>query len=113
MDCFWNVKWCSATSKDIDQFHSVHFREELSTQVTSTPAHTRPENVVQWVEEITAKRKQHWAEEKPKFDNARKLRAVSYFDPEDKEFNENWQKREVGKAHGLCNTVSFWELNFS
>ena len=34
------------------------------------------------------KEKQHWAEEEPKLDNARKPRGFYYVDPDDKEFNE-------------------------
>ena len=34
------------------------------------------------------KDKQKWSHEKPKLDNARKLRGIYFIDPEDKEFKE-------------------------
>ena len=34
------------------------------------------------------KEKQHWARERPKLENARKLRGIWFIDPEDKEFAE-------------------------
>ena len=34
------------------------------------------------------KEKQKWSNEKPKLDNARKLRGIYFIDPEDKEFTE-------------------------
>ena len=34
------------------------------------------------------RKKQQWAVEKPKLDNARKLRGICFLDPDDKEFNE-------------------------
>ena len=37
------------------------------------------------------KEKQHWAEEEPKVDDARKLRGIYYMVPEDKEFNKSWK----------------------
>ena len=36
--------------------------------------------------------KQKWAVEKPKVDNARRLRGVYFFDPEDKEFKDIMKK---------------------
>ena len=32
--------------------------------------------------------KQHWAEEEPKLDNARRIRGICNIDPEDKEFKD-------------------------
>ena len=34
------------------------------------------------------KERQKWANEKPKLDNARKLRGIYFIDPEDKDFTE-------------------------
>ena len=34
------------------------------------------------------KERQKWSHEKPKLDNARKLRGIYFIDPEDKEFKE-------------------------
>ena len=36
--------------------------------------------------------KQQWAIEKPKLDNARKLRGIYFIDPDDKEFKETMKK---------------------
>ena len=44
--------------------------------------------VVRCVKEILAKRKQHWAEEQPKLDNARRLTGLYHADPEDFEFRK-------------------------
>ena len=38
------------------------------------------------------KEKQKWSSEKPKLDNARRLRGIYFIDPEDKEFKETIQK---------------------
>ena len=45
------------------------------------------------------KEKQHWAEEEPKVDDARKLRGIYYMVPEDKEFNKTLKM--LGKV-GKC-----------
>ena len=37
------------------------------------------------------KEKHKWAMEKPKLDNARRLRGIYFFDPEEKEFKETIQ----------------------
>ena len=37
---------------------------------------------------LSSKKKQPWAEEKPKFDNARKLTEIFEIDPEDMEFKK-------------------------
>ena len=40
------------------------------------------------IDEKTAEREK-WSHDKPKLDNARKLRGIYFIDPEDKEFKEN------------------------
>ena len=35
-----------------------------------------------------AEKRQKWSNEKPKLDNARRLRGIYFIDPEDKEFKE-------------------------
>ena len=37
---------------------------------------------------LNKKKKQHWAIDMPKIDNARKLREIYYIDPYDMEFND-------------------------
>ena len=39
-------------------------------------------------ENAKLKERQQWSHEKPPLDNARKLRGISFIDPEDKEFKE-------------------------
>ena len=45
------------------------------------------------------KEKQHWAEEEPKVDDARKLRGIYYMVPEDKEFNKTLKMLEKLEVH--------------
>ena len=45
--------------------------------------------------------KQKWAIEKPKLDNATRLRGIYFIDPEHKEFKETiWNARKIGNADG-------------
>ena len=48
------------------------------------------------------KKKKQWAFEKPKLDNARKLRGIYYVDPDDREFKETMKKciEKVGISNG-------------
>ena len=48
------------------------------------------------------KEKQDWALEKPKLDNARKLRGIYFINPEDGEYEETIKKRkkESGSSYG-------------
>ena len=50
------------------------------------------------------KEKQKWSNEKPKLDNARRLRRIYFIDLEDKEFKETHQEcsQEIGNADGSC-----------
>ena len=56
-------------------------------QVTSRPDHLWPEL---WLKlgRNAKKEKRKWSKEKPKLDNARRLRGIYFIDPEDKEFKE-------------------------
>ena len=48
-----------------------------------------------------SKEKLKWSNEKPKLDNARRLRGIYWLDPEDKEFKETIKcSQEIGKADG-------------
>ena len=60
-------------------------------RLTKNQATTRPENV--WLEVWTQigkaaqkREQQEWANEKPKLDNAQRLRGIYFIDPEDGEF---------------------------
>ena len=57
-------------------------------QLTSRPDHLWPELWKSMGKHAKLKEKQKWSHEKPKLDNARKLRGIYFIDPEDKEFKE-------------------------
>ena len=57
-------------------------------QFTSRPDHLRPELWIKLGRNAELKEKQKWSHEKPKLDNARRLRGIYFIDPEDKEFKE-------------------------
>ena len=58
-------------------------------QVTSRPDHLRPELWKSMGKHAMLKEKQKWSNEKPKLDNAGRLRGINLIDHEDKEFKEN------------------------
>ena len=52
--------------------------------------------------------KQEWANDKPKLDNARRLRGNYFIDPEDGEYIEKpskMEKKTVGRSSGCGNAV--------
>ena len=57
-------------------------------QVTSRPDHLWPEFWTKLRRNAKLKEKQKWSNEKPKLENARKLRGIYFIDPEDTEFKE-------------------------
>ena len=57
-------------------------------QVTSRPDHLWPELKIKLGRHAKLKEKHKWSNEKPKLDNARRLRENYFIDPEDKEFKE-------------------------
>ena len=57
-------------------------------QLTSRPDHLWPELWKSMGKHAKLKEKQKWSHEKLHLDNARKLRAIYFIDPEDKEFKE-------------------------
>ena len=65
-------------------------------QLTSRPDHLWPELWIKMGRNAKLKEKHKWSNEKPKLDNARRLRGIYFIDPEDKELKEsigNAQKR--------------------
>ena len=46
------------------------------------------------------KEKQVWAIEKPKLDNARRLRGIHFIDPDDVEFKETIERKKLFSASG-------------
>ena len=57
-------------------------------QATSRPDHLWPEPWTKLARNAKLGEKHQWAIEKPKLDNARRLRGIHFIDPEDKEFKE-------------------------
>ena len=57
-------------------------------QLTSRPDHLWPELWTELERNDKLKEKQKWSNEKPKLDNARRLRGIYFIDPVDKEFKE-------------------------
>ena len=57
-------------------------------QATSRPDHLLPELWRGLARNAKLREKHKWAIEKPKLDNARRLRGIYFIDPEDKEFKE-------------------------
>ena len=57
-------------------------------QLTSRPDHLWPELWTKLGRNARLKERQKWSHEKPKLDDARKLRGIYFIDPEDKEFKE-------------------------
>ena len=63
-------------------------RRLTKRQATSRPHHLWPELWKSMGKNAKLKERQKWSHEKPKLDNARKLRGIYFLDPEDKEFKE-------------------------
>ena len=57
-------------------------------QVTSRPDRLWPELWTKLGRNVKLKERQKWSIEKPKLDNARRLRGIYFMDPEDKEFKD-------------------------
>ena len=57
-------------------------------QLTSRPDHLWPEPWIKLERNAELKEKQRWSNEKPKLDNARRLRGIYFIDLEDKEFKQ-------------------------
>ena len=63
-------------------------RRLTKRQATSRPDHLWPELWRGLARNAKLREKHKWAIEKPKLDNARRLRGIYFIDPEDKEFKE-------------------------
>ena len=63
-------------------------------RLTKIQATTRPAEVWSKIGKAAQqKEKQEWANEKPKADNAQKLKCIYFIDPEDGEYKENFKQR--------------------
>ena len=68
--------------------HMLSGERLTKRQLTSKPDHSWPELWTNLGRNAKLREKQKWSVEKPKLDNARRLRGIYFFDPEDKEFKE-------------------------
>ena len=57
-------------------------------QLTSRPDHFWPELWIKFRRNAKLKERHKWSNEKPKLDNARRIRGIFFIDPEDKEFKQ-------------------------
>ena len=84
-------------------------------QLTSRPDHLWPELSTKLGRNVKLKERHKWAIEKPKLDNARKLRGIYFIDPEDKEFKEtikNARKKLETPKLPLCPAKFFSTRNW-
>ena len=63
-------------------------RRLTKRQATSRPDHLWPEIWKNMSDAAQRREKQKWAIEKPRLDNARRLRRIYFIDPKDEEFKE-------------------------
>ena len=101
IDDYWNIdgsrdlsdSWTGFTQFTLlEEKHPVGYMwsgERLTKrQATSRPDHLWPELSIKLGRNAKMKEKHKWSDEKPKLDNARRLRGNFFIDPEDKEFKE-------------------------
>ena len=83
-------------------------------QLTSRPQHLWPDLWIKFGRKAQLKERHKWSNEKPHLDDARRLRGICVFDPEDKEFKEAIKKArkklETPMAPAmLCKTSKKWQ----
>ena len=101
IDDYWNFdgsRDLSASWTGFTQFTQVNEkppdgcmwsgRRLTKRQATFRPDHLWPELWTKLGRSAKLKEMQKWSKEKPKVDNARRLRGIYFIDPEDKEFKE-------------------------
>ena len=101
IDDYWNIDGSRDLSDSWTGFTQFTLLEEkppdgymwsgrrlTKRQVTSRPDHLWPELWIKWGRNAKLKDKHKWSNEKPKLDNARRLRGIYFIDPEDKEIKE-------------------------
>ena len=85
---FTGFTQCTLLRRNLQKdFHGPE-RRLTKRQATSRPDHLWPELWRGVSKNAKLREKQKWAIEKPKLDNARRLRGIYFIDPEDKEFKE-------------------------
>ena len=101
IDDYWNIDGSRDLSDSWTGFTQFTLLEEkppdgymwsgrrlTRKQLTSRPDHLWPELWTKLGRNAKLKEKHKWSNEKPKLDNARRLRGISFIDPEDKELKE-------------------------
>ena len=96
---YWNGDEDRELFRCMDRFHKIYFlnerppdgfswsAERLSRKrTTSRPDNVWPDMWKHMSDASKRKAKQKWAIEKPKLDNARKLRGIFFIEPEDEDF---------------------------
>ena len=119
IDDYWNVdgsrdlsvSWTGFTQftllseKPPDGFLSSWVRL-TKRQATSSPDQLWPELWTKLGTNPELREKHKWAMDKPKLDNARRLRGIYFIDPEDKEFKETMRNaRKIGNTNGSRNAL--------
>ena len=82
MDDYWNIDGSRDLSDSWTGF------TQLALLAEKPPDHLWPALWTKLGRNAKLKEKQKWSNEKPKFDNARRLRGINFIDLEDKEFKE-------------------------
>ena len=72
-------------------------RGTVDKQTTSRPDYLWPEIWKDMSEGAQRKEKQKWAIEKPKLDNARRMRGIYFIDPADAQFKETIKKKKKAR----------------
>ena len=101
IDDYWNIDGSRDLSDSWTGFTQFTLLEEkppdgslwsgerlTRKQLTSRPDSSWPELWTKLGRNPKLKERQKWSNEKPKLDNARRLRGIYFIDPEDKEFKE-------------------------
>ena len=94
VDDYWNVDSNRSLSDSWKGFTKFTLLKEnlprdicgLGGELTKVQTTTRPDHV--WPEVWTKIGEQEWKNEKPKLDNARRLRGIYFIDPDDQDYKE-------------------------
>ena len=115
IDDYWNIDGSRDLSDSWTGFTQITVLEEKTPegymwsgerltkrQATSRPDHLWPELWTKLGRNAKLKDKHKWSNEKPKLDNARRLRGFYFIDPEDKESKETIENahKKIGNTNG-------------
>ena len=91
IDDYWNIDGSRDLSDSLigfTQFNLLKEKPPDGYMWSGRPDHLWPELWRKLTRNVKLREKHKWANEKPKLDNARRLRGIYFIDPEDKEFKE-------------------------